>query len=340
MKQWISYHLLLIGSLIVLLCPAKGGAQTTEDLINGAKKEGTLVYYSALNVPEGRELLRGFEKRYPFVKTELFRLAAEKMRTKIITEARAGRHAFDVVSNNVVDIGLLLRAGILGQYRAKETETIPEGLKDDKGYWTALYFRQYVLAYNTRVIPAKEAPSDWWHLLEPKWKGRIGMDEEETEWFAGMSTYWGKEKTTKFMRGLVSQQPVKHRGHTLVAQLTSAGEFPLSIGYGHRILEMKGKGAPLDFVETTDPVITSPSAIAISANAPNANAARLFVEFVLSREGQTILKTFGHVASRADVPPPNPKLNPKNLKSFFVSPQIADHYEQYQKEYNEIFGRR
>ena len=308
-------------------------------MINGAKKEGKLVYYSALNVPEGRELLRVFEKKYPFIKTELFRLPAEKIRTKILTEARAGSHAFDVVSNNVVDIGLLLRAGVLGQYRAKETEAILAGLKDEKGFWTAIYLRQYVLAYNTRMIAVKEAPVDWWDILQPKWKGKIGMDEEETEWYAGLATYWGKEKAKKLTTGLVSQQPTKHRGHSLVAQLTSAGEYALCIAYGHRIMEMKDKKAPLDFVDTTDPVVTSPSAIALSAAAPNPNTARLFIEFVLSREGQTILKSFGHVTARTDVPPPNPKLNPKNLKSFFVGPQIADRYEEYQKEYNEIFGR-
>ena len=333
------YRFLLLVCGFILVLPAKILSQTPENLIGGAKKEGKLVYYSALNVPEGRELLRSFEKHYPFVKTELFRLAAEKMRTKIMTEARAGRHAFDVVSNNVVDIGLLHRANILGPYKAKETSAIPEGLKDEKGFWTAMYFRQYVLAYNTKIVSDKELPTDWWHLLDAKWKGKLGMDVEEIEWYAGLSLYWGKDKAKKLMRGLASQQPTKHRGHTLLAQLTGAGEFPLSLGYGHQILELKAKNAPLDFVDTTDPVVTSPSVIALSNNAPNPNAARLFIEFVLSREGQNILKSFGRVTSRTDIPPTNSKLNPKNLKSFFVSPQIADHFEEYQKEYYEIFGR-
>ncbi|MBI4523982.1 MAG: extracellular solute-binding protein [Deltaproteobacteria bacterium] len=331
--------LLLVGFFTFVLFPLGLEAQITDDVINGAKKEGKLVYYTALNVIESREVLLAFQKKHPFIKIDLFRLSAEKLRTKILTEARAGRHAFDTVSNNVVDIGLLLRAGVLGQYRAREAGAILEGLKDEKSFWTAIYFRQYVLTYNTRMLGAKEVPSDWWHLLEPKWKNKIGMDEEETEWYAGLSMYWGKEKARKFMTGLASQEPAKHRGHTVLAQLTSAGEFPLSIGYAHQIMEMKNKTAPLDFVSTTDPVVTSPTVIALSKDAVNPNAARLFIEFVLSREGQTILRNFGRVTARTDIPPPNPRLNPRQLKSFFVNPQIAEHYQEYQKDYNEIFSR-
>ncbi len=141
------------------------------------------------------------------------------------------------------------------------------------------------------------------------------------------------------MGGLASQKPTIHRGHTLIAQLTSAGAFALSIAYGNRIEEMKEQGAPLDFVDTTDPIVTSPSVITLSKNAPHPNAARLYINFVLSREGQNILKKFSRVTARADVPPPSPKLDPKKLKTFFVRPEIADRYEEYQKDYREIFYR-
>ncbi len=337
MKIYCSWRITF--ALILIVFVTSVHASPLKVTIEGAKNEGKMVYYAVLSVPESRALLGAFEKKYPFLKTELFRLGAEKMRSKILTEARAGHHVFDVTSMNVVDAGLLIRQGIVGPYKALAAKGIPEGLKDKKGYWTALYLRQFVLAYNSQAIPPKEVPKDWWDLLHPKWKGRIGMDEEETEWYAALSTYWGKEKAQKLMRGLEAQNLTIHRGHTLIAQLTSAGAFDLSIAYGNRIEEMKGKGAPLDFVDTTDPIVTSPSVIALSAHSPHPNAARLYIEFLISIEGQRILKKFGRVAAHKDVSPPSPKLNPKRLKTYFVSPKISDRYEEYQKEYFSIFRR-
>jgi iron(III) transport system substrate-binding protein len=261
------------------------------------------------------------------------------MRSKILTEARAGRHVYDVTSMNVVDTGLLMRKGIVGPYKALARKGIQTGLKDKEGYWTAIYLRQFVLTYNTQTVQKDEAPKDWWELLLPKWKGRIGMDQEETEWYAALVTYWGKEKAQKLLKGLAAQNPTIHRGHTLIAQLTSAGAFDLSIAYGNRVEEMKGKGAPLDFVDTTDPIVTSPTVITLSAHAPHPNAGRLYIEFVLSPEGQTVLRNFGRVAANKDVPLPSPKLDPNRLKSFFVNPSIADRYEEFQKDYYKIFGR-
>ena len=314
-------------------------AQPSPDLIEGAKKEGKLVFYTVLLVPENRALLAGFEKKYPFIKTEQFRLGAEKMRTKIITEFRAGRHVFDVTSMNVIDVGLLLRQGVLAPYKALARDGIRDGLKDEEGYWTGLYVRKYVLTYNPRLIASADLPKDWWDLLHPKWKGKIGMDQEETEWYAGLASYWGADKARKFMKGLLAQDFGMRRGHGIIAQLTSAGEFLLSIGYAHQIEQMKSAGAPLDWIETTDPVVTSPSVVSISSRAAHPYSARLFTEYVLSREGQLLIQSFPRVVAHKQVPPPSPKLDLDRLKVFYISPELADRYEEFQREYNEIFGR-
>lgn len=306
-------------------------------IIEEAKKEKKLVFYTVLTVPESLALVKSFQKKYPFIQPEFFRLSAEKMRTKILIEARAGRHFFDVASMNVVDTGLLLRAGLLAAYKASGRQAIPKGLKDDDGYWTAIYLRQFVLAYNTNLVSQGEAPKDWWDLLEPRWKEKIGMDEEETEWYAALANYWGKEKAQKFMRGLAAQNPMLHRGHTLIAQLTIAGMFPLSIAYANRIEQMKGQGAPIDWVDTSDPIVTSPSAISLSAHAPHPNVGRLFIEYVLSREGQMLFHKAFRVSARRDIPPLSAKLDLKRLPVFFVNPKIADHYNEFQKEYREIW---
>lgn len=337
MKKHHAWQIVVM--FLCLFLPAGLAAQPLQKIVEEAKKEGKLLYYTVLSLPESQALIRGFQQKYPFIQPELFRLGAEKMRTKILTEARAGRHLFDVTSMAVIEMGVLHLERVLGAYKASARDAIPAGLKDDEGHWTAIYVRQFVLAYSTRQVSERDAPKDWWDLLDPKRKGKIGMDEQETEWYAALVEYWGAEKAKKFMRGLAAQNPVLHRGHTLIANLLVAGEFPLAIAYASRIEEMKAKGAPLDWVDTMDPIVVSPSVISLAARAPHPNAARLFIEYALSREGQTLLQENFRVMARSDVAPTARKTDLKRLRAFFVNPKIADRYANFQKEYNEIFKR-
>lgn len=324
--------------LLALLLPVRSGAQSLQKIAEEAKKEGKLIFYTVLTLPDSQALLKGFQQKYPFMQYEIFRLGAEKMRTKILTEARADRHFFDVTSMDVVEAGVLQGQRILAPFAAPSRDAIPAGLKDEEGYWAALYVRQFVLAYNTRLVAEKDAPKDWPELLAPKWKGKLGMDQEETEWYAALSEYWGRDKARKFLRALSAQTPSLHQGHTLIAKLTVAGEFPLSIAHGSRVEQLKGEGAPLDWVDTVDPVVTSPSVIALSARAPHPNAARLFVEYVLSHDGQKLMRDNFRVTARSDMSPLAKKLDMKRLRTFFVNPKIAARYGEFQKDYQAIFG--
>jgi iron(III) transport system substrate-binding protein len=312
-------------------------AQSSPATVEGAKKEGKLVYYTVLTLPESQALVAAFEKKYPFIKTELFRLEGDKMRAKIATEARAGRYTVDVTSNSITNTGLLMRDGMLMPYKSPSRERIWPGLKDADGYWTGLYVRLYVIAYNTKLVAPKDAPLDWWDLLDPKWKGKkIGLDEE-IELYGALVTRWGKERANKLFQGLAAQEPLARRGHTLIAQMMAAGEFSLSIAYGNRIEEMKSKGAPVDWVSSADPVVASPSVIGILTRPAHPNAAQLFVDFALSREGQSLIKTFDRVTAHMDVPAPVPKLDLKTLKVFFVDTTVPARFEEFQKAYQAIF---
>jgi iron(III) transport system substrate-binding protein len=312
-------------------------AQSLPGTVEGAKQEGKLVYYTVLTLPESQALVAAFEKRYPFVKTELFRLEGDKMRAKILTEARAGRYTVDVTSNSITNTGLLIRDSMLAPYQSPARTRIWPGLKDHDGYWTSLYVRLYVIAYNTKLVSQREAPRDWWDLLDPKWKGKkIGLDEE-IELYGALVLHWGKEKAKKLFQGLAAQDPLERRGHTLIAQMMAAGEFPVTIAYGNRIEEMKGKGAPVDWANTADPVVVSPSVIGVFAHAPHPHAAQLFIDFALSREGQSLLKNFDRVTAHMDVPAPVPKLDLKNLKIFVVDTTVPARFEEFQKDYQAIF---
>ena len=146
-------------------------------LVEAAKKEGQVVFYTPLNINDSRPLLQRFEQRYPFIKTELLRMSAEPLLNRILTEDRAGRSVVDVINNTVINA--LKKARLLQAHRSPEFPAYLDQFKDTEGYWASLNNNYYVLGYNTKLVSAKEAPSDWQDLLNPKWRGKIGMDQEE-----------------------------------------------------------------------------------------------------------------------------------------------------------------
>ena len=141
------------------------------------------------------------------------------------------------------------------------------------------------------MVSQKDAPRNWDDFLDPKWKGKIGMDQEEYEWYAASIHYWGNERAQKFHRALAKQGIHWNRGHTMVSQLMAAGEFPLGIVYAHRVESMKKSGASIEWAKTADPVFVNLSPVAVAAKAHHPNAAKLLMDFILSKEAQLCCET-------------------------------------------------
>jgi len=301
-----------------------------------AAAQTEVVWYTAMNTADGDALRKRFEEKNPGLRLTILRQPGEKIRNRILTEARGGRHFWDVVSFNHLDMDALDREKLLASYSSPETATgYAPGAVDPRGRWAAIYVRQFVIGYNTRIVPAAEAPKDWPDLLQPKWKGKLAMDENEVEWYAGMCDYMGREKCGRYARALAAQSPQLRRGHSLLSKLLAAGEYPLALVHAAEMEDGKRAGAPVEWVRTLDPVVTSPSQIAISAQAPHPRAARLLVDFVLSAEGQGILAARGRIPARTDV---LPEAN-AGLKVHYVDPKAARDFDRYEKEFGEIFLR-
>src|ERR1700752_1904051 len=128
-------------------------------LIEGAKKEGKVVWYAAMNINDSNALLSRFEKKYPFIKTELLRAGSEQLLNRILTEDSAGRSAMDLV--NLTTINALKRRKLLQAYRSPEFAAYPQQFKDAESYWATLYNIYYVIGFNTRMVPLKDAPRNW-----------------------------------------------------------------------------------------------------------------------------------------------------------------------------------
>jgi iron(III) transport system substrate-binding protein len=296
-----------------------------------------VVWYTAMNVPDAEAIKARFAERQPSLTLAVMRAPGEKVRTRILTEARAGRYAWDVVSFNLLDMDALNREGLLAAYASPEAKSgYPQGAVDPEGRWSAIYVRQYIIGYNTRLVKPGEAPRDWNDLLAPRWAGKLALDESDVEWYAAMLDYWGPDKAKRYMHALSRQKPQQRRGHSLLSKLLVAGDFPLALVHASEVEQEKQNGAPVDWVRTLDPVITSPSQVGISARAPHPAAARLFVDFLLSKEGQAAIRSRGRVPARTDLGGTAPS---DGLKVHYVSPRLAPQFNQHEKEFREMFGK-
>jgi iron(III) transport system substrate-binding protein len=327
---------MLRSALALSLCVfAVGSAHSQAGAPEDAKREGEVVWYTAMNTQEADALRRIFEKKYPFLTLTVLRQPGEKLRTRILSEARARKASWDVVSFNLLDMDALAEEGLLASYVSPETLSgFPKGAVDPGGRWAALYVRLYVLGFNTRLVPPRKVPKDWAELLEPQWKGRVALDESDVEWYASMLEYWGRDRGSDFMRALARQEPTFRRGHTLLFSLLVAGDFPLALVLASEIDQAKGKGAPVDWVRSTDPIVASPSLIAVSAKAPHPHAARLFVDFMLSFEGQAAVRERGRMPARADVAARGAATE---LKLHYVNPKLAREFSRAEAEFQDIF---
>jgi iron(III) transport system substrate-binding protein len=318
-----------------------GAASAAHDkLIEGAKKEGRLVLYTGMETDEAGIFTKEFTKRYPFIKTDVFRSAGEKVQARFIVEHRANTHLADVFQTSIVQVYQLKNLGMLSRYVSEEAPAFAEGFKDPQGYWNTFYQIPYVIGYNTRQVAPKDVPGSYEDLLQPKWKGLISLETEEYQWFYQVLQIMGREKGLEFMKKFAAQNLQMRKGHTLLAQLVAAGESAIAtVVYSNRVERMKAAGAPIDWVRFKGPTITVINAISIPDKAPHPNAARLFVDFALSKEGQGLLRAQRRIPGRPDVPPDPPSLT-QGLKLYPARPEgMIENYNDTVARFDEIFNK-
>ena len=280
-----------------------GTARADEkQLLKGAQKEGKAVYYFAMEMPLGQYLAKAFEQKYPGIKIEIYRATSERLLTKILTETRSGRHAFDVVSINVEMFGVLQRNKLIARYRPASYDYYPKGFIDPQGYWTAIYYNPYSVAHNTRFVKTNEVPQRWEDLLDSRWKGKLGMDNTKYAWSNKMLDIMGQEKAVKFFKALAGQN-IDYRGsYTLLAQLMAAGEIPVCAYNSVSSVErLKATGAPIDWVRMKSPMPASVVAAGVAENSNHPNAGKLLYEFLLSKVGQEGYVAHDKIVARNDV---------------------------------------
>jgi len=319
----------------VLLSGQLLSAATLEEL---AKAEGKVTFYSSLNNEYIQPLVDAFAKKYPDIKPSFYRANSDRVVQKILTESQAGHHAVDVFSAADSKIHLLKEKGLTLRFVSNENLAYSDGFKDPEGHWTSVLLVLSSMGYNTDSVSPLQAPKTYDDLLDPKWKGKIGINPREGEWYLSLQYRMGKEKAKDFLKRLSGQNLNFREGNTLLAQLLGAGEFDI-IPYvnAHTLARFKEKGTPVQWV-FDEPIITHLHTIALARNALHPNAGKLFINFVLSIEGQKILGDHGIIPSRRDTDNKFFDLKKKNL--FPSDPRWGNEYESALMEMGTILGVR
>ena len=313
-------------------------SNSADAILDGAKKEGQLVFYASMETQSAQRLTAAFEKKYPFIKVDGTRIGSERMTSRLIAEAQAKKVQADVVSQSGFDFYGVLQKGIFETYASPERSALPPDYRDDKGLWTIPAATLNVVAYNKKMVPAADVPKSFWDLTDTKWKGQLLMDENESKWMSGMVSYYGEAKAMDLMRKLAKQAIQFRTGHSLLHTLLAAGERPIVVvAFANGVDRLKREGAPIEWV-TAEPVIGLTFGLGLVKNAPHPNAARLFIDFMLSREGQEAMGISGYFVPRADVSSPILKEAPPKTKVIPLPMTLAPRYNEYFETYRKVMG--
>ncbi len=300
------------------------GADRTERLIEGAKKEGTFTLYSSTAPEDMNPVIDAFKKKYG-IDVQFWRSSSDNIVQRAVAENRAGRCLVDAFTSVAAELEALQREKLLYAVKTPLTaELMPQSLRPH-GEWIATRLNIFAAAYNTNLIKKEEVPKSYEDLKDPKWKGRLGIEVGDSDWFSAIVPKMGQEKALKLFKEIALTNGFSYRkGHTLLANLVAAGEVPLALTtYNYKPEQLKKAGAPIEPLYLS-PLIALPNGAAVSRCAAHPNAAVLFYDFMVG-EAQEIL-------AKRDFVPTNLKLRtlPAGMELTFVDPaELLDHSEMW-----------
>ncbi len=317
-----------LASVLSSSVPARAGYEE-------AKKEGSAVLYTSLNLEDSQPLVDVFSAKYPGIRVEVNRQGSSTLVTKILTERRVGkRDNADLVLTGAdsLDLMLLETPTIFQKYSS------PERPPEDRGFYSGVYFTILTIAYNSRVVTGADVPKRYNDLLRDRWKGKAAINLNNYGWIYAMLDFFGAEKGMEFLRKFAGLNPRPGRGTTLmVQQWLGSGEVEIALPLNHDgIKSFTEKGLSVEWARLEDPLYADIQTIGILGMAPHPNAARLLVDYVLSKEGQTVMAKSGKSVMRDDI---SVKDGIDRKKLLFLSAQARTGADKYQKIMNDIYSK-
>jgi iron(III) transport system substrate-binding protein len=301
-------------------------------ILEGARKEKRVVVYTSLNTKDSHPIAEAFEKKYG-VKLEIWRSSSEKVLQRAITEARGGRHAVDAFELNGPELEAMYREGLLEEFWSPHFKDLPPAAFPKHRHYAADRFNFFTIAYNTNLVKPNEVPNSYEDLAHPRWTGKLGMEASDTDWFASIIKHMGEEKGLALFRRIAQQRPQMRTGHTLMGGLVASGEIPLAATiYNHNAERLLVKGAPIKW-KALQPAFGRPNGVAVAKRTERPHAAMLFADYMLSPEGQNLIKAANRVPASTAVE--------TDLNKFpyeMIDPAIVlDESQKWEKIWSELF---
>src|SRR3954470_3595628 len=333
--------LLTLATSALAATPAPTSVSPT--LVEAAKKEGTIVFYTSIELQSAEKVAKAFEAAYPGLKVQVERNGCERIVQRLGQERSSGIKAADVIECS--DMTALLdwkRQGWLAPFVPADVEKWPAEQRDADGFFATERFTLSPIAYNTRLIKPEEAPKSYADLLDPKWKGKI---------VKAHPGYSGTIMTVTFqITRDIGWDYLKKLGQQQVMQVQSAADPPKKVAQGERPvaadggeylpLQMIEKGAPLALVYPAEGTPSIPGGAGVIVDAPHPNAGRVFANYLFSKDGQQLLVDMARMRSvHPDVTLP-PGMKPLSEIKTMKPDTEAQEKEtaEIKKKYAEYFG--
>jgi iron(III) transport system substrate-binding protein len=314
---------------------AYAGPDRTERLVAGARREGTVTVYTSANIEDMAVVTTAFEKAYG-VKVRVWRGSSENVVQRGVTEARGSRYDADVFETGGSAMESLHREKLLQQVKSPSLSDLNPAALTQHGDWTGTRYNVFVAAYNTKLVKRDELPKSYDDLLDPKWKGKLGIEADDSDWFGAVVDQLGEERGLKLFRNIVATNGISVRkGHTLLTNLIISGEVPLALTtYSYRVEQLKSSGAPVDWF-FIPPTIARFEGAGVARRAAHPNAAVLFYDFMLT-EAQELLRNREYFPASRKVKP----LPEGSSVTFLDAGRNLDENQKWTKHYRDTFINR
>jgi iron(III) transport system substrate-binding protein len=280
------------------------GADRDQKIVAAAQKEGTLTLYTSIAEKDIPLLMGPFEKKYG-VKVKVWRAGSDKVLQRTVTEANGKRYDADAIHISAPEMEALYQEKLLQPVRSPVQADLIAGTVPAHHAWAGTLLTVFVQAYNTNLVKKEDLPKRYEDLLNPKWKGKLGIEMEDFDWFAATVSELGEAKGIKLFRDIVATNGISVRkGHSLLTNMVGSGEVPLALTiYNYMPEAARKKGVPIGWF-ALEPAIARANAIGITSHAQHPNAALLFYDYMLSPDAQKILRSLDYVPANGNVESP------------------------------------
>jgi iron(III) transport system substrate-binding protein len=312
------------------------GADREKIILEGAKKEGQVTFYTSNTWVEG-PVSKEFEKKYPFVKTNVWRSDSKSLLKRLTEEVTAGRFIADVIETSPEYIAILMKENMLQEYLSPELKVYDDDakVKGKKGVYAWTNREIYIsLGFNSKLIPPAEAPKSIKDYLDLKWKGKMSIAGTSTgvQWVGAVMEALGREFLEKVSTQDVNVQNISGAA---LSGLVASGEVPLSPTiFNSNIFTHKRDGAPVEW-RPLDPVVAGVGTSGMVVNAPHPHTTLLFLDYLHSKFGQEVAMKGGLSSARKDIG----SLEQKFKKVYIESKYTPEEYEKKFTEWEMLMRR-